>query len=181
MSRRRRSRTSRQFSQPSSKISSPEVQTAQPEKAPLVIRYAENDNDVIAIHRFLLVVGRPRMLAPVNFEKSLMEIIRVAKEEVAIMAMRGDILVGTMGLIKPIWWYSDDAFLTERWNFVIDSEKHDGAGLVLDAEAKAIARAAGLKFVNQGKIRPMKDGNSYLMFPRVFVPEPDIYSPEGSA
>src|ERR1700761_695187 len=99
MSRRRRRRTSPQ--------------------APLHIRYAENDDDVIAIHRFLLAVAGSRLLAPVNVFKTLEEIIRVTKEEVAIMAMRGDRLVGTMGLIKPTWWYSDEAFLTDRWNFCI--------------------------------------------------------------
>lgn len=135
---------------------------------------------MIAIHRFLLAVAGPRLLAPVNVVKSFQEVIRVARDEVAIMAMRGDVLVGTLGLIKPVWWYSDEAFLTDRWNFVIETEKHDGAGLVLDAEAKAIAAAAGLKFINQGKIRPMKDG-SYIAFPRVFSPEPDIYTPQGSA
>ena len=155
--------------------------TGQPEPLPLVIRYAENETDVIAIHKFLCAVAGPRLLAPINIVKSLEEVIRVARDEVAIMAMRGNMLVGTMGLMKPVWWYSDDAFLTDRWNFVIEREKNDGAGLVLDAEAKAIARAAGLKFINQGKIRRQKDGNSFLMFPRVFVPDPDIYSPEGSA
>jgi hypothetical protein len=64
------------------------------------------------------------------------------------MAMRGDKLVGTMGLIKPTWWYSDESFLTDRWNFCIESEKPDGAAFALDAEAKAIAQGAGLRFVN---------------------------------
>lgn len=129
-----------------------------------------------------MIVAGPRLLAPINVEKSLYEVIRVTKEEVAIMAMRGDMLVGTLGLIKPVWWYSDDAFLTDRWNFCIDSEKNtDGAGMALNTEAKNIARAAGLKFVNQGKIRTMKD-DTYLMMPRAFVSEPDIYTPhQGSA
>lgn len=162
--------------------SSPEAQIEHSEeRAPLFIRYAQTDDDVIAIHRMLMIVAGPRLLAPINVEKSLYEVIRVAKEEAAIMAMRGDMLVGTMGLIKPVWWYSDDEFLTDRWNFCIESEKNDGAGKALDDEAKAIAKAAGLKFVNQGKIRPVKDG-SFLCFPRVFSPEPDIYTPpQGSA
>jgi hypothetical protein len=167
---------------PLSSTSSEAAPIEQPERLPLFIRYAENDDDVIAIHRFLIAVAGPRLLAPIDPVKSLMEIIRVTKEEVAIMAMRGDVLVGTLGLIKPTWWYSNDAFLTDRWNFCIEAEKNDnGAGKVMDAEAKAIAKAAGLKFVNQGKIRPAKDG-SYLAFPRVFNPEPDIYTPpQGSA
>ena len=62
------------------------------------------------------------------------------------MAPRGGKLVGTMGLIKPTWWYSDESFLTDRWNFCIESEKPDGAAFALDA--KAIAQGAGLRFVN---------------------------------
>lgn len=108
---------------------------------------------MIAIHKFLLAVAGPRLLAPVNVLKSLQEVIRVTTQEVAIMAMRGNILVGTMGIIKPVWWYSDDAFLTDRWNFSIESEKNDGAGQALDAEAKAIARGAGLPFVNSARGR----------------------------
>lgn len=156
------------------------MRTEQPERPPLLIRYASTDDDVIAIHRFLLAVAGPRLLAPVNVVKSLEEVIRVTRDEVAIMAMRGDILVGTLGLIKPVWWYSDDAFLTDRWNFCIEAEKHV-CGAALDAEAKSIATVSGLKFINNGKIRPQKEPDSYLMFPRVFSPEPDIYSPEGSA
>ena len=132
------------------------------------------------MHRFLLVVARPALLCPINPIKSLNEIIRVTKEEVALMAMRGDTLVGTMGLIRPVWWYGDDAFLTDRWNFCVDGEKHGGAGQMLDNEAKAIAAAAGLKFINQGKIRRQKDGNNFLMFPRVSG-EADIYTPKGNA
>jgi hypothetical protein len=132
----------------SSPISSPEAPTGQHELGPLYIRYAENDNDVIAIHKFLLAVAGPRLLAPVNVFKSLEEIIRITKHEVVIMAMRGDTLVGTMGLIKSTRWYSDEAFLTDRWSFCIYGKDHDGTAFALDAEAKTIAQGVGLRFVN---------------------------------
>lgn len=135
---------------------------------------------MIAIHRFLMVVARPVLLCPINVEKSLLEVIRVTKEEVALMAMRGDVLVGTLGLIKPTWWYGDGHFLTDRWNFCVDGERNGGAGRLLDEEAKAIATHAGLPFINQGKIRRQKDGNSFLMFPRLSG-EAGIFTPEGSA
>jgi hypothetical protein len=151
-----------------------------PEPQPLFIRYAENDNDVIAIHRFLLVVARPAMLAPVNVVKSLEEVIRVAKEEVALMAMRGDMLVGTLGLMRPTWWYGDESFLTDRWNFVVDPEKNGDAGKLLWEEARKIADVSKLPLINQGKIRRLKSGD-YLMFPRLSIHEPSIYTPEGSA
>lgn len=146
----------------------------------MLLRYAQNDNDVIAIHRFLLVVAAPALLCPVNIEKSLIEVIRVARDEVALMAMRGDMLVGTFGLIKPTWWYGDGEFLTDRWNFIAPPEVHSGVGKLLDDEAKAIADAAGLIFINQGKIRRQKHGNNFLMFPRLHG-EAGIFTPEGNA
>lgn len=156
-------------------------QTALSDEAPqLFIRYASTDDDVIAIHRFLMVVARPALLCPINVVKSLQEVIRVTKEEVALMAMRGDMLVGTMGLVRPTWWYGDDSFLTDRWNFIVDAEKNGDAGRLLDHEAKEIAKAAGLPFINQGKIRRQKDGG-FLMMPRATISEASIYTPQGSA
>lgn len=135
-----------------------------------MIRFAETDDDVIAIHRFLLVVAQPAMMCPVNVEKSLHEIIRVTKYEAAIMAIKGDMLVGTMGLMRPTWWYGDADFLTDRWHFVLPDLWHSDANKKLLGEAKAIAREAGLNFIHQGKIRKVKDG-TFLMFPRLHEPE----------
>lgn len=155
-------------------------QTAPSEIEPVVIRYASTDADVVAIHRFLLVVARPAMLCPVDPVKSLVEVIRVAKEDVALMAMRGDVLVGTLGLVRPVWWYGNGAFLTDRWNFVVEQERHGEAQRLLIDEARSIARAANLPFINQGKIRRQKDG-TYLMMPRLTPAEASIFTPEGSA
>ena len=123
----------------------------------------------MAIHRFLLVVAQPAFQCPVDVVKSLHEVIRVARDEVAIMLMRGDVLIGTMGLMKPKWWYGDGDFLTDRWHFVLPELMNtpDG-GLLLD-EAVAIAKAADLKFYHQGKIRPARNG-VHLMMPRVYDP-----------
>jgi hypothetical protein len=148
------------------------------EGSPVVIRYAENDNDVIAIHQFLLVVARPAMLCPVNPIKSLNEIIRVTKEEVALMAIKDGHLVGTLGLIRPVWWYGDEAFLTDRWHFVLPQFHHGEPDKALKAEARKIADDTGLKFIDQGKIRPQKDGTSLLM-PRIYSSESATLQPQG--
>lgn len=133
------------------------------------IRFADTDPEIVAIHRFLLVVAAPHLWGSINVEKSLAEIIRVAKYEAAIMAIVDGNLVGTMGLIKPVWWYGDDEFLTDRWNFVLPQFHHTEVEAVLKAEALKIAEQAGLRFINQGKLREMKDGTG-LMFPRVYTP-----------
>jgi hypothetical protein len=131
------------------------------------IRYASTDDDLIAIHRFLLIVARPAMRCPVNAIKSLTEIIRVAKQEVAIMVMHGDVLVGTMGLIKPEWWYGDGEFLTDRWHFVLPAFTNTPTASALMDEAKAIARLADIEFIHQGKIRPPRSGVA-RMTPRAY-------------
>lgn len=124
---------------------------------------------MIAIHRFLLMVAMPAMLCPVNPVKSLQEVIRVAKYEAAIMAIVGGNLVGTMGIIRPTWWYGDEDFLTDRWHFVLPNLWHSPVNDLLLEEAFAIADAAGLKFIHQGKIR--ERNGKRMMMPRVYVPE----------
>jgi len=131
------------------------------------IRYAETEQDMVAIHRFLLWVAKPAMHCPVNGIKSLEEIIRVVRDEVGIMAMVGDALVGTMGIIKPTWWYGDEEFLTDRWHFVLP--QYDGTAIsqaLLD-EAVKIADGAHLKFFHQGRARRAKNG-VYYMWPRIY-------------
>jgi len=132
-----------------------------------MIRYAETDDDVIAMHQFLLVVAQPAMRCQVNPIKSLQEIIRITKESVALMAIRNGHLVGTLGVMRATWWYGDADFLTDRWNFVLPQERNGEAGAMLMAEAEMIAEAAGLEFIDQGKMRRKKGGNNFLMMPRI--------------
>lgn len=173
MSRRRRSRTRSQSSQPYSLILKPVEQTKPPEpvSAPETIdfevRYAESEPDMVAIHRFLLWVAKPAMHCDVNVVKSLEEVIRVVRDEVAIMVLVGGDLVGTMGIINPTWWYGDDGFLTDRWHFVLP--KYDGTQVsqALMDEAVKIADGANVKFFHQGRARRGK-GGVYHMWPRYF-------------
>lgn len=114
-----------------------------------------------------MIVAQPAMRCPLNVIKSLNEIVRVAKFEAAIMVMHNDIMVGTMGLIKPTWWYGDGAFLTDRWHFVLPAFTNTPTATALMDEAKAIASIAGIEFIHQGKIRPPKNGIA-RMTPRAY-------------
>lgn len=135
---------------------------------------------MIAIHQLLLVVLRPVMLAPVDVKASLMEIIRVTKEDTAIMAIHEGRLVGTLGLIRVNWWYAPEHFyLADRWQAVLPQYHHGEPEKLLEAEARQIADMSGLKFVNYGKIRPQKHGN-FILFPRVYDPNQLACSLEGS-
>lgn len=136
------------------------------------IRYASTDEEICAIHRFLMIVAEQAgaLRCPINVVKSLDEIIRVAKFEAAIMVMHGDSMVGTMGIIKPSWWYGDADFLTDRWHFVLPAFMHTPTAALLMTEAKSIASIAGLEFIHNGKLRAGKDGVLRL-FPRIYAPE----------
>lgn len=139
------------------------------------VRYAETEQDVTAIHRFLLVVARPAMLCPVNIYKSLQEVIRVVRDEAALMLMRGDLMVGTMGIINPTWWYGDEGFLTDRWHFVLPGTPN---AELLEDEAIKIAERAGIIFIHQGKARRGKKG-ILRMRPRVYGGESVIIESGG--
>lgn len=134
------------------------------------VRYAEGDQDVIAIHKFLLQYAKDAMLCPVDHGKSAREVWRVCNENVGLMAFCGGELVGSLGLMEATWWYGDGSFLTDRWHFVRPDFFHTGVNRMIEDEAKKIASAAGLQFIHQGKIRGEKSG-ILRMRPRIYLPE----------
>lgn len=109
---------------------------------------------------------------PIEPLKSLQEIIRVARDEVALMLMKGDLLVGTMGVMEFTWWYGEASVLTDRWHAVLPEYDSTPASALLMDEAIAIAGGAGKDFIHQGKIRLGKKGVLRMM-PRIFLPESD--------
>lgn len=111
------------------------------------------------------------MVAPVDPVKSLHEIIRVAKFEAAMMAILDGYLVGTLGIMKATWWYSQQEFLTDRWHFVLPQFQHGAVDKLLKAEARAIAQDAQLKFIDQGRLRQIRDGTYLRVQSKAFSPE----------
>jgi len=134
------------------------------------VRYAESDDDVIAIHQFLLIYAAPALRCPVDHEKSAREVWRVCRENAGLMAFADGELVGTLGLMEARWWYGNGAFLTDRWHFVRPDHYHGEANRLLMAEAVGIAQAAGLDFVHNGKIRGEKAG-VHRLAPRLYPAE----------
>jgi len=109
----------------------------------IVVRYAESDDDVIAIHRFLCVVAAPGLPGPIDGQDSAREVWRVVTHEVALMAIADGRLVGTLGLVRaPFWWNNKLAFLANRWFFALPGSH---AGKPLLKEARAIARESELE------------------------------------
>lgn len=122
------------------------------------IRYASTEEDITAMHRFLMIVGSPSAVGGINVVKSLQELIRVTTQEVAIMALHNDVLVATLGIMRVTWWYNDADFLTDRWHFCLPEFHHGPADKLMMEEAKKIAHEAGLPFVDNGKLRDAKNG-----------------------
>jgi hypothetical protein len=150
-------------------------QTEQTDAEKITIRYAKTDEDVCAIHQFLLIVAQPQMRAPVDPIDSLLEIIRVTKFEIAIMAECAGRLIGTLGLIHVPWWYAPKtSFMVDRWHFVLPQFRNGVVNRMLIAEADSIADAAGIEFIEQGPIREKRGSNKRLMiFPRSTRSEQD--------
>lgn len=124
-------------------------------RTPITIRYATTDADVVYIHRFLCVVGAHMLPAPIDARDSATEVWRVAQEDVALMAMADNMLIGTMGIISPTaWWNRKHKYLADRWFLVLPGS---GGWLPLVHEAKAIAKASDMELTlvseERGKVR----------------------------
>jgi hypothetical protein len=150
-------------------LSSPILQLVDNTASDAFIEYAQTDDHAMAIHRFLLVVAREAMIGKVDHQKSAAEVWRVMVDEAALMLIHDGKMVGTMGLIVPDWWYSNDRFMTDRWHFVLPAYKNTDHAKLLKQEALKLAAAAGLPFIDQGKVR-VRNGE-YLMMPRLHLPE----------
>jgi hypothetical protein len=114
----------------------------------ILIRPAEHDNDVIAIHGFLCVVAGPNLPGPIDPRNSINEVWRVVNHECALVATRDDEgtekIVGTIGLVKVPFWWGDGTlqFLANRWFFALPGTP---AGAKLREEAETIAKDFGLE------------------------------------
>jgi GNAT superfamily N-acetyltransferase len=143
-----------------------------------VVTVAETPEDCWLTYQFLLKVAGPSLLAELNQNKAVAEILRVANEGTALMAYQDDKLVGVLGLMMVQWWYSDDSFITNRWFFAHPDLKFKGVGARLLAEAQAIGRAAGMPVIIIGHKRMRNNG---VHFARVRTFDPNDPDPQGGS
>lgn len=135
----------------------------------ITIRYAASDQDVVAVHRFLCVVAGPTLPGPIDPMKSATEVWRATNDEVVLMAVADENLVGTLGLIRVVPWWGSTEYLANRFFFTLPGTR---CGKALLREAKAIAVASDLEchiisedrgkvvILNRSKLR---DGYSPLL------------------
>lgn len=106
----------------------------------IVVRFAESDQDVVAIHGFLVVAMSPLLPFDIDPKNSIEEVWRIVNHECALMAIRDDKLVGTIGIVRaPYWWAADRHFLANRWLAVLPE-----AGALDPLMHEAVAFAKGL-------------------------------------
>lgn len=148
------------------------------------VRFAETDGDVIAIHRFLCFVATPALMAPVDPDESITEINSIVKDTnygFALMAMQGDVMIGTMGVIAVPWWYNTRVkFFTDRWFFTVEGVRNRGVGAALIAEADAIAKQADIDLIVNGKFRRQNNSRVVRTLPKVRIHRPMVMPQQSS-
>ncbi len=129
----------------------------------LIVRYAESDDDIIAIHKFLCVVAAPTLPGPIDARDSVEGVWSCVNRDVALMAVRDEMLVGTVGLVcVPSWWNRKVKYLPNRWAFALPGSRAwrpllkeaRAIGVASDMEVHIISEARGrVTILNRSKLR----------------------------
>jgi GNAT superfamily N-acetyltransferase len=117
----------------------------QDEGAPAVtIRFAQTDDDIVAIHRFMIAHAAAEMAeAEVDALIYMRTIHDTVREGAGLIAMIDGAIAGYLGLWKSQYDYSKASFLHDRGFYVLPA--HRGAvGAALLQEARAIAQEGEL-------------------------------------
>jgi GNAT superfamily N-acetyltransferase len=114
------------------------------EEAAVSIRIAQSDDDIVAIHRFMIAHAAPEMAeAEVDTLIYMQTIHDTVTQGAGLIAVIGDEIAGYLGLWKSQYDYSQASFLHDRGFYVLPA--HRGAvGAALLREARIIADDAGL-------------------------------------
>jgi len=117
----------------------------------------ERDRDILAIFNFLIDVGGPAILGPIDNMKAITEIGRIVTDpyrvelpppnSFAIVAESYGRIVGAIGVVTMEDWYGPRTYMTNRWYFVHPGLAHSGIGTSLLAEAGAMANQIGMDLV----------------------------------
>lgn len=85
---------------------------------PPVIRRADGPADMEAIYAFLL--AHETLRAPVNPPKARTGIAAAIRQGLAFIAERDGVLIGTVGLFRTDWWFSDESAFFSKWFHVAE-------------------------------------------------------------
>lgn len=117
---------------------------------PFEVSFATED-EAIEIHRFLCVIATPVLHAPIDPADSMAGVLDCINNGAAIVARLNGHIIGSLGIIKPSWWYNHGhGFMTDRWFFTYPDFRHLGIAAAMLAEADAIGKSAGLPVIING-------------------------------
>jgi GNAT superfamily N-acetyltransferase len=123
--------------------------------APPLIRIAQTDDDIVAIHRFMVAHAAAEMAeAEVDALIYMRTIHDTVREGAGLIAIVNGEIAGYLGLWKSRYDYSKAFFLHDRGFYVLPA--HRGAvGAALLQEARAIAQEGGftLKIIDTNPSR----------------------------
>jgi hypothetical protein len=97
------------------------------------------------------------VLAPVDAENSMMEVVKLATDPdygFILVAEGGGVIIGVLGLVKARWWYNHSAeFLIDRFFFCTEETRNSGVGRALKTEAEKIAMDLRCPVIINGKLK----------------------------
>lgn len=105
-----------------------------------------SDEDAIAVHRLLMLMGEEVAVAPVDpvmVMEDIFKLINVDERGAFLMAVRDGKLVGVMGLENTRYRYSQEYCIREVYLFIHPKHRDGDALAALLAEARAIADMVG--------------------------------------
>lgn len=110
-----------------------------------MIRIAQSQDDIVAIHRFMIAHAAAEMAeAEVDTLIYMQTIHDTVTQGAGLMAIIGGEIVGYLGLWKSQYDYSKASFLHDRGFYVLPGHRGGSVGAALLRDARAIADDAGL-------------------------------------
>lgn len=143
----------------------------------ITIREPASPDDLVALHKLLLVMGQEVARAPVNPAKVMQQLVQAVSQPDAytiLMAIDDGDLVGALCLSKTEFWYSDDEFLSDLFLFVLPQHRGGEAMPALIAAAEQIGSAADLQVIltinNPRRLRGSRAKFERIAALQTFVP-----------
>lgn len=111
------------------------------------MRAARNDEDAVAIHKLLMLMGKEVDLAPVNPIKTMNAVLSMIEAEqgrVVLMAIKDNALVGILAIVQEAPFFSDQMHLQDKAFYVHPHHRNEGVSEALLEEGRCLADATGL-------------------------------------
>jgi GNAT superfamily N-acetyltransferase len=117
----------------------------QDEGAAVLVRIAQSNDDIVAIHRFMIAHAAPEMAeAEVDALIYWRTIHDTVTQGAGLIAVIGQNIVGYLGLWKSQYDYAKASFLHDRGFYVLPAHRGGAVGAALLREARTIADDAEL-------------------------------------